>query len=52
MTRESDDLLQKIDHCILSTDWTKLDSHARRARRHKYISQGRVSFVFVGLTPY
>lgn len=40
MTREQEELLGKIDHALISTDWSKLESLAKKARRRKYITQG------------
>ena len=40
MTKEADECSCKIDQALLSTDWSKLDSLARKSRRHKLISQG------------
>lgn len=44
MGKEAEDLLERIDQALLATDWDKLDSLTRKARRRKYISQGRFDF--------
>lgn len=35
-----EEMLGKVEAALLSTDWSRLDSLARKCRRRKYISQG------------